>query len=179
MRGLIRQWMLKPQDIAVAFKLLSIDGAKPSFKQLGKQLRLSQFEVHAAFNRLQLSKLLSAMDGRPIASRFADFICFGAIYSYPAIRSELTIGVATAHAAMPLSGEILSSSNSPPVWPYPAGKTQGEGLLPLYQNLPEAALEDLRMYEFLALFDALRIGQARERNLAAAMMRARIDQFGA
>ena len=36
----------------------------------------------------------------------------------------------------------------------------------MYEKLPLAAMEDPLLYELLALFDALRIGQARERELA-------------
>jgi len=43
---------------------------------------------------------------------------------------------------------------------------QNTPTLPLYEKLPLAAMEDPLLYELLALFDALRIGQARERELA-------------
>jgi hypothetical protein len=39
-------------------------------------------------------------------------------------------------------------------------------LAPLYPTVPEAALRDERLYAILALFDAVRSGQARERNIA-------------
>ncbi len=38
--------------------------------------------------------------------------------------------------------------------------------MPLYPRATEAARSDTRLYAMLALFDALRIGQARERALA-------------
>jgi hypothetical protein len=47
-------------------------------------------------------------------------------------------------------------------------------LLPLYESVPEAALEDPQFYELLALFDALRAGQARERKLAAELLGERL-----
>jgi hypothetical protein len=37
---------------------------------------------------------------------------------------------------------------------------------PLYKSMPEACLKDAKLYEALALVDALRIGRAREKNLA-------------
>lgn len=43
-------------------------------------------------------------------------------------------------------------------------------LLPLYPKLPLAAVQDPALYELLALFDALRIGQARERDLARTLL---------
>ena len=40
------------------------------------------------------------------------------------------------------------------------------GLEPLYKTVPIAARRDPRLYEILALLDALRDGRARERRLA-------------
>ena len=48
----------------------------------------------------------------------------------------------------------------------PNGPVRGSTLLPLYPKLPLAAQADPCLYELLALFDALRIGQARERETA-------------
>jgi hypothetical protein len=179
MRELSRQWMLKPQDLALAFKLLVLAEARPSFQELGASLRLSQFEAHAAFNRLKQARLLSSVDEKPIAQLFADFVCHGAIYVSPAVRGEQTIGFVTAHAMSPLSLHVLFADDSPPVWPHPKGDTRGISLLPLYPKLPEAAKTDKNLYELLALFDALRIGQARERALANQLLRDAIMKFGA
>lgn len=44
--------------------------------------------------------------------------------------------------------------------------TRGAGLAPLYPSVPEAALRNEKLYALLALFDAIRSGQARERNAA-------------
>jgi hypothetical protein len=40
--------------------------------------------------------------------------------------------------------------------------------------LPDAALRDEKLYALLALFDALRSGQARERNIAQKMLEERL-----
>ena len=57
---------------------------------------------------------------------------------------------------------------------FPEGTVRGITLYPLYENLPLAALDDPLLYELLALQDALRIGQARERELAASMLQERM-----
>jgi hypothetical protein len=98
------------------------------------------------------------------------FFVHGAAYAYPAIRTELTIGFATAHGALPLKNEILFADQFPPVWPHPEGPDRGPGLLPLYEKAPLAAKADGMLYQLLALFDALRIGQAREREMASNML---------
>jgi hypothetical protein len=48
-------------------------------------------------------------------------------------------------------------------------------LAPLYPTVPEAALRDERLYALLALFDGLRSGQARERNLAQKMLGEQVE----
>ena len=48
-------------------------------------------------------------------------------------------------------------------------------MLPLHPCVPGAALRDALLYELLALFDALRVGRARERGMAATRLQALID----
>ena len=170
-----RQWMLKPQDLVVAFKLALLRGVRMSYQELAKQLHLSQFEAHAAVQRLLAARLVSDVAGlAPVRRVFADFVCFGAIYVYPAVRTEPTIGLPTAHGTAPLRDLVMFADESMPVWPDAQGTTRGTGLLPLYEKVTLAAKHDLKLYELLALFDALRIGQARERGLAEPLLRERL-----
>ena len=69
---------------------------------------------------------------------------------------------------------MAAASESVPVWPHPKGSIRGQALLPLYEKLPLAAIEDQPLYELLAVFDALRAGQARERELAAKVLEERL-----
>jgi len=55
------------------------------------------------------------------------------------------------------------------------GPVRGSVLLPLYPNLPLAAAKYPALYELLALFDALRIGQAREREMARKLLEERLS----
>ncbi len=84
-------------------------------------------------------------------------------------------GMPTAHAAPPLNGLIQQGSEPPPVWPTPNGTIRGTEFSPLYKNLPEAARRDPKLYELLALVDAIRDGRAREREIAIRELNARID----
>jgi hypothetical protein len=63
----------------------------------------------------------------------------------------------------------------PPVWPYAEGPLRGIAFSPLYKNVPQAALRDSKLYELLALVDAIREGRAREREIAIRELTARID----
>jgi hypothetical protein len=176
-RASTHQWVLKPQDLAVALKLVTLQGARVSYAALAKQLRLSPFEVHAAVQRLMVARLAVERDGavRPNMAAIRTFIVNGAPYAYPPVRGEATIGFPTAHAAAPLKGRVQASKESTPVWPHPDGPSRGEAILPLYEKLPLAAADDPGFYELLALFDALRIGQAREREMARRLLEERLQ----
>ena len=86
----------------------------------------------------------------------------------------MVAGVPTAHAAPPLNARIAPSADPPPVWPSIAGSVRGMALIPLYPTAPAAALRSPALYENLALFDALRAGNARERALAQKLFEARL-----
>ena len=53
------------------------------------------------------------------------------------------------------------------VWPAADGDVRGQAIEPLYASAPNAARKDSELYQMLALVDALRVGRARERNMAA------------
>jgi hypothetical protein len=171
-----RQWVLKPQDLVIAFKLSLQRNNWLSYKDLAKELSLSQFEAHAGAKRLVAARLAHEASGevRPIRAALENFAIYGAPHAYPAVRGEMTIGFPTAHGGPPLKDKVMFSSESPPVWPHPEGTERGIGLLPMYEKLPLAARGDKALYELLALFDALRIGQARERELAAGLLQERL-----
>ena len=54
------------------------------------------------------------------------------------------------------------------------GKARGYAFSPLYKTVPEAAALDARLYELLALVDAVRDGQAREAALAVRELQRRL-----
>ncbi|MBI3784700.1 MAG: hypothetical protein HY270_15005 [Deltaproteobacteria bacterium] len=174
-----RQWALKPVDIAVALKLAVLpEGEKFTYAILAELLHLSASEAHAAVTRLVTARL--AVDHgdprwiRPVNSTLVGLLIYGVPYVFPAVRGGLTIGVPTAYAVPPLRQQVLFSDQNPPVWPHPEGTVRGLSLLPLHANLPLAVAKDQKFYELLALVDALRIGQAREREVAANHLRERL-----
>ena len=52
---------------------------------------------------------------------------------------------------------------------------KGYEFSPIYKSVPKAATVDLKLYELLALVDAIRDGRARERNLAVSEIRKRLS----
>lgn len=65
-----------------------------------------------------------------------------------------------------MSKALLSSGENPPVWPDAHGEARGIALAPLHPSVLDAVRNDKDLWEFLALVDSIRIGNARERNLA-------------
>ena len=60
------------------------------------------------------------------------------------------------------------------VWPDDSGDTTGTSLEPLHPSAPRAARSSPELHELLALVDALRVGRARERALAARELHTRL-----
>ena len=166
-----RQWTLKPQDLAVALKLVALRphrGPRPSYLELAKALHLSPYEAHAAVQRLLAAGLAAPLEDRilPVSSALANFVLQGAIYCFPPVRGELTIGVPTARLDLVDAAHAVRPTESGYVWPHPQGSARGESLLALYPALPLAARADAPFYALLSAFDLLRVGQARERKQA-------------
>lgn len=176
----MRQATLKPQDLVVALKLI-LD-RDLTFGTAAKDLGLSVSNVHASVERCVRAGLLQAADRRaplsahrPVVAAIQEFLVHGARYAFPAVRGSTTRGVPTAHAAPPLSEQIADASGDPPpVWPDATGKVRGVALCPLYSGAPTAARNDERLGELLVLIDALRVGRARERELAKQLIAARL-----
>lgn len=170
------QWSLKPQDLAMAFKLVSMKGQKLPYAVMAQAMHLSQFEAHACVSRLTASRLLTEVNGLPalVMPAFRPLVLEGAAYFFPAVRGEVTVGFPTAYGVEPLKSTLLFTDELPPVWPHAEGTVRGSTLLPLYPRLPLAAQSDPVFYELLALFDALRIGQAREKAMVRKLLEERL-----
>jgi hypothetical protein len=56
------------------------------------------------------------------------------------------------------------------VWPDPFGEVRGLEVVPLHPRVVSLAQADAEMYELLALVDGLRVGDARVREPAGALL---------
>jgi len=111
---------------------------------------------------------------RPHAHNLAEFALRGAKYAFPATKLPLVIGVPTSHSAPAFAG-VFAPGSTDFVWPHPNGSVRGVGVEPLHPSVPFAAMQDDKLYELLALFDAMRVGKARERGMALARLQALLD----
>ncbi|OGA21087.1 MAG: hypothetical protein A3I01_08125 [Betaproteobacteria bacterium RIFCSPLOWO2_02_FULL_65_24] len=173
--------ILKPQDIVVLLKLVAWGPQPWTYQRLAVELSISQSEAHAAVRRAVAARLMSdaaTAAGRPIIPALEEFLLYGVRYAYPPERGALTRGMPTGYAAPPLNSVIVQPNEPPPVWPYAEGTVRGYSFTPLYPTVPAAASRDPKLYELLALLDAIRDGRARERDLAAKELASRLAAFG-
>lgn len=176
---------LRPQDVLVALKLVAQNGASASYSALANELSLSPSEAHEAVRRC-LAAGLVVTDPRAgkqkglsalLVNRAAllDFLEHGVRYVFVPDRGTMVRGMPTAHAAPPLAKQFVEDSEPPPVWPTEDGMTRGLAFSPLYSSAPSAAAKDPALYELLSLVDAIRGGRARERNMAIAELKKRLE----
>jgi DNA-binding Lrp family transcriptional regulator len=166
--------MIKPQDIVVGLKL-ALSAGNESYAALAKALGMSASEVHAAVGRLAEARLLEP-DSRNVRRKpFVEFLLHGVPYAFPVAVGEMTRGVSTAWAAPVMSGKVAMTENEGPVWPEPDGTYKGLAVEPFYRAVPVAAANDPALYDMLALVDALRLGRARERAIAAKEIERRLN----
>lgn len=179
---------MKSQDIVILLKLVSLMEQEDqgsleqlewsssreeaySVRGLESSLGISKSEVNASINR-SIASGLAAKDrdfrqAKPNRRNLHNFIVHGLKFVFPAKPGAMTRGIPTAFAAPMLESLLMSAGEYISVWPYAKGKEMGQSIKPLFKSVPEAVQNDARLYEYLALVDAIRLGKQREANLAA------------
>lgn len=163
---------MRPHDVVILLKIIAFDNENWMMKDIANQLYISSSEVSESLNRSVWAGLITNDKRRIFKSALIDFIVHGLKYVYPQKPGAMVRGIKTAHSAPPLAAEINSEQNY--VWPYAEGDSRGFSIEPLHPNVPKACLEDSKLYELLALLDAIRIGSTREQNLAIKELNSRI-----
>lgn len=160
---------LRPHDIAVVLQLVLTPRAP--YQALAEAVGLSQGEAHNAVKRLTAARLVRSGERDVNTAALLELLVGGVPYVFPAEPGSETRGVPTAHSAPALAGNIGESANV--VWPSADGHVRGAALEPLYAGAPTTARRNPRLYELLAIVDTLRIGRARERQHARALLQER------
>jgi hypothetical protein len=178
---------MKSQDIVILLKLVSLEQHKEeavvspggdshhedpySVRGLEAALGISKTEVSASIKRSFSSGLAvkDRVSGRAKPNRrdLYNFVVHGLKFVFPARPGAMTRGIPTSFAAAPLKTLLISAGTSIYVWPHAEGKEMGQSIEPLFRSVPEAVQEDDHLYEYLALVDAIRLGNQREAGLAA------------
>jgi hypothetical protein len=164
--------MLKGEDVIVLLKLT--ERSDWTVRSLESEIAIPRSVIHRSLVRLSEAGLFDAKRRRIKASQAEEFLVHAVKYVFPAVLGGETRGIPTAWAAAPLASELAPPSDLPPVWPDALGHERGIALQPLHDAAAEIARRDPALGERLALVDALRLGDARVRGLAANLLRARL-----
>lgn len=186
---------MKSQDIVILLKLVSLHEHEEfelpdrpewssgreelySVRGLGNSLNISKTEVSASLNRSLNSGLAfhdkSFRRVRPNRRGLCEFIAHGLKFVFPVKPGAPERGIPTGFAAPMLEGQLISAGQDIYVWPYAKGGVRGLSVKPLFKSVPEAVEKDQRLYEYLALVDAVRLGRQRESNLAIERLEQRL-----
>jgi hypothetical protein len=167
---------LKSQDVLVGLQLALRPDETWTYQALHRVLKISVGELYKSMQRLKQARLIDVTLNLTTLNRasFEEFLIHGVKYVFPAQRGPRTRGMPTGSGASPLKELLLDSPLEPPVWPHPEGGVWGYEFSPLYKSVPEVALSDAPLYEWLALLDGIRGGSARERRLAEELLRQRL-----
>ena len=167
-----QQPTMSPLDVVVLLKIISLGDQPWTQMTLADTLFMSQSEISKSFARSKYASLLdySGKNVRKLA--LLEFLQFGIAVVYPMQPGAIVRGIPTAHSAAPLNEQIQSTE--PYVWPSGKGTLRGQSIVPLYPSVVDAVQNDPKLHELLALVDALRVGKAREKELAIAELKKRI-----
>lgn len=166
------KYNMKPQDILVLLKIISLDSKEWQQLTLAQELNMSQSEISQSLQRSKYAQLVDFSGKKVNRMAFYEFLIHGISYVFPQKPAAIVRGMATAHSAAPIN-EIINTSEVY-VWPYAKGNTRGQAVLPLYSSAIEASLKDAILYELLAMVDALRVGSTREKEIAKVALKKRI-----
>ncbi len=164
---------MRPQDIVILLKIITFNENDWYMKDIANDLFISSSEVSQSLKRSVMAGLISSNKRRVMKFSLYDFLVYGIKYVYPVKPGSMVRGVKTSHSAPPLS-EVIDS-NEIYVWSYVEGDARGFAIEPLHPNVPIACLKDEKLYELLALVDAIRIGNKREFQLATSILKQRLE----
>jgi hypothetical protein len=138
---------------------------------LARHLEISSSTAHESVRRLFAAGLLRhGFDGDRAVNRQAlvEFLTHGVRYAFPTSLGKSVRGVATAHSGPALRHSIVAEDAV--VWPAADGESEGPEIEPLWPKAARVARKLPDVYAQLSAVDALRVGRARERRLAAAYL---------
>lgn len=165
---------MRPQDIVILLKMLTIDKPEWQFKDIAHELNLSPAEVSESLNRSSLAGLVDETKRSVNRLSLFEFICHGLHYVFPQVPGAMVNGIPTAHSHPHFERHFKPEFKY--VWPAPEGKVRGLSIEPLYPSLPTAATQDAALYLLLACIDIIRVGRKREIKMAVDLLENKITK---
>ena len=159
---------MRPHDLVVLLKIISSNKGWLN-KDIAASLFISNSEISESLNRSMIAKLISPDKKVVFKTALFNFIEHGLKFVFPAEPGPLTRGIATAHSAPILKDYFVADESY--VWPSLGGKIKGQAIAPLYPNQVLAVTNDDKLYDMLALVDAIRVGKVREQKKALELLK--------
>lgn len=158
---------LRPQDVYILLALVAWPEDEDwTYEVLSNSVGLSLSQVYRSLDRATSSHLFDKDRRRVRPPELLEFLAHGLRYAFPAHPGPRRRGTPTCWQA-PVLEELMSTSEPATfVWPDPAGSQRGQAIDPLHKAVPGSITEHDELYRLLALSDILRVGSARERNIA-------------
>jgi hypothetical protein len=164
---------MRPHDIEVLLKIIVLKHDNWKNTDLAYSLQISPSEISEVLNRCKIAGLVDAKKRKVHLNSFKEFLVYGLKYVFPAEPGAVVRGIPTAHSAYPIN-EHIASGNDIYVWPYAQGMQRGQAIDPLYASLPAVVQNDPLLYELLVIADTIRIGRAREIQIAIEQLEKRL-----
>ncbi len=156
---------MRPQDIVVLLKIISLKHDDWYNTDLSKSLSISTSEISEVLNRCKIAGLIDSKKRKVNINSFMEFLVYGLKYVFPIEPGAMVKGIPTAHSASPINKHI-SSGNDVYVWASAKGTHRGQAIEPLFKSIPQVVQKDELFYELLVIVDTIRVGSVREINIA-------------
>lgn len=156
---------MKEQDLVVLLKKMTSKGRAQSLRKLAEEIGMSASSVSQSLERSKKAQLVDRNKKQVNTLALQEFMVHGLAYVFPAETGRIIRGVPTYVSASPIKEQITNTADQF-VWRCAKGDTRGQLVKPLYPSVPEAALRDEELHQLLAIADTLRMGRAREKEIA-------------
>jgi hypothetical protein len=151
---------MRPQDVTILLKIISMDGKNWQLAGLSNSLRISISEISESLNRSQFAGLIDYHKKQINRQNLLEFLEHGVRYVFPQQPGAMVRGIPTAHSHPFMKNTFVSEINY--VWPDNKGEEIGLMIEPFYPKQAEGAKDDPKYYKLLALVDVIRVGKVRE-----------------
>jgi hypothetical protein len=158
---------IKAQDIAVLLTILVYE-KELTLQEIGNLLKISKSGIFYSLQRSSYSGLYIESNKLVKQNALFEFIKYGLPYVFPLKVGGLTKGIPTSISAFPLNKYFTNETKL--VWPSGTPTTIGMFVEPLYPSLPDAIINNEKLYSVFSLIEAIRIGHTREKQKALVLL---------
>jgi hypothetical protein len=155
---------MRPQDIVLLLKILTISEPDWQYRDLAASLYLSISEISESLNRSHIGGLIDESKRKVYRQSLMEFIRYGLHHVFPQVPGTMVTGIPTAHS-YPFYSKLFKSEMNY-VWPDDSGDSRGLAIQPLYPSVVKAVKKDELLYKLLASIDIIRVGRTRELKVA-------------